>query len=330
MVAALESAWTAIRTTQREIPAAVLVLGSGSPVKPSDGLRWGHFASLRWQHGQTRMPEVLVSGEGLNRGPVEVLTTLLHEAAHALADARGVKDTSRQGRWHNQRFAALAGELGLVASKDDKLGWSSCTMPASTQDTYRQVLDELGAALVAFRHPDELATRQRTSSNNGLALACACPRRIRVAGSVVEEGPIWCGVCDTAFATQEQQQAEWVARTRVTQGTMPDPGVVATFSYRTAPEGLATRRQLRQQGLRPGGQPVVARIVWRHGRRHADLFYIALARPKRTATPAQCAAVDKALAARRTCGKCGVVQSYYIPRRSRACHDCDPAEGSGR
>ncbi|MFD1534873.1 hypothetical protein [Pseudonocardia aurantiaca] len=34
-----------------------------------------------------------------------------HEkAAHALAHVRGIKDTSRQGRWHNARFKALAEE----------------------------------------------------------------------------------------------------------------------------------------------------------------------------------------------------------------------------
>jgi hypothetical protein len=56
---------------------------------------------------------VLVSGEGLQRGPVDVLGTLLHEAAHGLAYARKVSDTSRQGRYHNRRYATLAGELGL-------------------------------------------------------------------------------------------------------------------------------------------------------------------------------------------------------------------------
>jgi hypothetical protein len=38
---------------------------------------------------------VLISGEGFQRGPVDVLGTLLHEAAHGLAYARQVQDTSR-------------------------------------------------------------------------------------------------------------------------------------------------------------------------------------------------------------------------------------------
>jgi hypothetical protein len=40
---------------------------------------------------------------------------MLREAIHALAYVRGVKDTSRGGKYHNKReFVALAGELGLA------------------------------------------------------------------------------------------------------------------------------------------------------------------------------------------------------------------------
>src|SRR3954454_24052451 len=80
LVGALEAAWSAIRVHHPDVPAAVLIVGSGSPARKSALLKLGHFASLRWQLGDTRLPEVLVSGEGLSRPPAEVLTTLLHEA----------------------------------------------------------------------------------------------------------------------------------------------------------------------------------------------------------------------------------------------------------
>jgi hypothetical protein len=175
LVAALEQAWAAIRSRHADVPAAVIVIGSGSPNKPGQGMRWGHFASLRWQHGTRQLPEILVFGEGLNRPAVEVMTTLLHEAAHGIADTRGVKDTSRQGRWHNARFAAHAKELGLQPSKDPKLGWSPCTLTEATTGTYRPVIAALAAALRAFRHPEPVGeAKSRTNSNNGLPLSCAC------------------------------------------------------------------------------------------------------------------------------------------------------------
>ncbi|SNS72020.1 RRQRL motif-containing zinc-binding protein [Actinomadura mexicana] len=100
-----------------------------------------------------------------------------------------------------------------------------------------------------------------------------------------------------------------------------------TYPYRWAPTGLLTRRQLRERGLRPGGQPVAAQILWRDGARVAYLYRENLAKPKRTATPAQRAAIDKALRARRICSTCGRERWYYIPRSLGECLDC--AEQSG-
>lgn len=99
-----------------------------------------------------------------------------------------------------------------------------------------------------------------------------------------------------------------------------------TFPFFYAPEGLATRRQLRADGLCPGGFDPVAQILWRHRTqvRTALLYRRDLAAPKRTATPAQLAAVGKALLARRTCRHCRITRPYYIPRRTGACLTCEP------
>jgi Single-strand binding protein family len=110
LVAALEHTWQSIRSRHPEVPEAVLVVASGGEGKR---LNLGHFAPHRWQVNGANRHEVLVGGEGLQRGPVDVLGTLLPEAAHGLAQARDVRDTSRQGRYHNRRYATLAGELGL-------------------------------------------------------------------------------------------------------------------------------------------------------------------------------------------------------------------------
>ncbi len=105
-----------------------------------------------------------------------------------------------------------------------------------------------------------------------------------------------------------------------------------TFPFHYAPDGLATRRQLRAAGLRPNGQPVFAQILWRHRRqvRTAYLYRLDMAAPKRPATPAQLRAVARALTARRTCRHCGVTRAYYIPRSTGACLVCEPAAGGGR
>jgi hypothetical protein len=99
---------------------------------------------------------------------------------------------------------------------------------------------------------------------------------------------------------------------------------IPTFWWQGAPEGYATRRQLRDRGLRPAGQPVAAQILWRGigGTRRAYLYRIDLARSKRTATPRQRAAIEAALRARRTCPTCAQVCDYCIPRSLGECLDC--------
>ena len=95
-----------------------------------------------------------------------------------------------------------------------------------------------------------------------------------------------------------------------------------TYPFHSAPAGLATVRQLRAAGLRPGGQPIAAQLLWRNGKRVAYLYHLNKALPKRTATAAQHAALAKALLARRTCPTCCQVRDYYIPRRYGECLDC--------
>src|SRR4051794_757655 len=94
-----------------------------------------------------------------------------------------------------------------------------------------------------------------------------------------------------------------------------------TFQFRCAPEGMLTRRLHRQAGLAPGGQEPWAQLVWRRDRRFAWLYRADLAKPKRKATPAQLAAVQAALAARRVCAECGPVD-HNIRTSDHLCGDC--------
>lgn len=94
-----------------------------------------------------------------------------------------------------------------------------------------------------------------------------------------------------------------------------------------------TVRGLRRRGLRPGGQDPVALLLFQHHKEGcrklelANLYLVAPALPKRTATPAQRAAIGRALAARRTCRACGQVRDYYLSTISRLCVECEDATG---
>jgi hypothetical protein len=223
MVAVLEVAWSAIQAHHPELPEVVIVLGAGSG--SGSGLTLGHFAAMRWRapepdadieqgggqdYEQTqieeaavdhRWAEVFIGGEGLARGPADVLATLLHEAAHALAHVRGIKDTSRQGRWHNARFKAVAEEVGIAVAKDPRLGWSPTTLTTAAHAAYRQVIADLGSVLRLHRAVE--LSGSGVKKPGPPPCVCGCGRKIRVAPSVLAQGPIVCGICDGDFLPEE-------------------------------------------------------------------------------------------------------------------------------
>lgn len=102
---------------------------------------------------------------------------------------------------------------------------------------------------------------------------------------------------------------------------------VPLLAWHMAPkEKLATRRQLAALGLRPNGQDPAAYLYFWSPRAKkvifAELFLIAAAAPKRTATPAQHTAIAKANLARRLCPVCGKDAMYVIPRELGKCGTC--------
>ncbi|MFI6374075.1 RRQRL motif-containing zinc-binding protein [Streptomyces sp. NPDC050546] len=102
-------------------------------------------------------------------------------------------------------------------------------------------------------------------------------------------------------------------------------GALPVFRWRLAPDGYATRRQLRARGLRPGGQDVAAQLERPRRRRGplvAYLYRVDDAKPVRPMTPARWAALAKANTARRTCPSCQLDAGYVIPPSLGMCVSC--------
>ena len=103
------------------------------------------------------------------------------------------------------------------------------------------------------------------------------------------------------------------------------------YPWRSGPLGLATRRQLRDRGLRPGSPPIAVEVMRRRRGDEvvAQLYDVATARPDRTAARGLLAVVARAMESRRICPTCAEVRDYVIPRRNGECLDCAaPPPGS--
>ncbi|WP_030671974.1 RRQRL motif-containing zinc-binding protein [Streptomyces cellulosae] len=108
-------------------------------------------------------------------------------------------------------------------------------------------------------------------------------------------------------------------------------GALPVYRWRLAPDGYATRRQLRARDLRPGGQEVAAQLERPRRRRPpllAYLYRVDLAKPVRPMTEARRAALAKANAARRTCPQCRRDAGYVIPASLGTCMPCAYPEDS--
>jgi hypothetical protein len=142
-----------------------------------------------------------------------VLGTLLHEATHGVAVTRSMKDTSRQGRYHNTRFRDLATELGIRVERDPRIGWSITTVPDTTAQHYGDQIAALDTAIKAHRLAD-VHGAGRATGNNGLVATCECalPRKIRLSRTDYDAGAITCGACEADFTARDTDSSTDTAR----------------------------------------------------------------------------------------------------------------------
>jgi hypothetical protein len=205
LLGALDRIWATIRDRHPDVPDVIFTIQPGTAVERSVG----HLATARWRTGI--LSELAIAGDALAGDVEDTLAVLLHMAAHGLAHTRGIADTSRQGRYHNSRYAALADELGLrTEPTHNDMGVAHTQVPPLTTARYAGPLGDLRVALTEdvramvadVGQASRAASTRRTSSNNPLSTICSCrpkPRRIRVAASVLGEGPIICGICRQEF-----------------------------------------------------------------------------------------------------------------------------------
>ncbi|MYT20257.1 hypothetical protein GTW69_08130 [Streptomyces sp. SID7760] len=252
LIAALEKCWTQIQKHHPDLPPVLFITGTGVPRRQTEKPRKstdapkrrhyvtrGHHWADRWAvaEEEQRLAELFVAGETVRDGGEEVLKTLLHEAAHALAHVRKVQDTSKgDPRWHRKEFAQLARETGLEPPRKSEkpLGFSNAVLTDATRKKYAAIIRQLdGAALPGLGGADEEGTEEEPpdapetpGSTNGkrVKVTCGClpdPRAFPVTPKVLAEGPIICGLCGEPFTLPGEEDQDDAAGTE--PDTEPEP-----------------------------------------------------------------------------------------------------------
>ena len=89
----------------------------------------GHFTPWNsWKEEDIGYKEINISAENLDRPIENVIATLIHEMVHFYCNINGIKDTSRNGYYHNSKgFKVQAEKRGLIIGYDKKIGHSPTT-----------------------------------------------------------------------------------------------------------------------------------------------------------------------------------------------------------
>lgn len=105
-----------------ELPTSIITTEPGAK-KHAYG--WTYSRQM-WNTASGSKYSIVIASEYLDQTE-NVTITLIHEMCHIYAMEKGIKDTSRNGYYHNDKFKEIAEAAGLVCTKE-KQGWATRTM----------------------------------------------------------------------------------------------------------------------------------------------------------------------------------------------------------
>lgn len=147
--------------------------------------------SDRWENENgNRTQELNICPDELNRSNDEIVGTLLHEMIHLYNDVHKIKDTSRQGRYHNKYYKEAAINHGLECEKTLSYGWCYTRIKPETL----QLLEGIDYSFNVSRDKEKTKKRNRKKvytyrcpkcgktfkSSEKLHLVCECGKVIEV------------------------------------------------------------------------------------------------------------------------------------------------------
>jgi hypothetical protein len=192
----LTSVWRRTVAHLPELPDAHIAVVTTAPPADHGPERWSLIGGV--------LQGLVVPVEILRAGPEEVITYLLHEAAHVANWRRETRDTTTRGYYHNEAFVSTATEVGLVwpegLERDQGRGYDGVVLSDDARQRHANCMATLAEvippSLEGMSAPRSGAKRAQRPS---FQCACTPPRRIWAAPSTVDLGEIVCGVCGKPF-----------------------------------------------------------------------------------------------------------------------------------
>ena len=138
-----------------------------------------------------------------NRGLV------LHEMAHAVNIAKGVKDCDSNGR-HNKHFKTTAeGVFNLTITEDGARGWSGTEVTDECAETWGDMISRLDRAISLVSCVLKTGDKEKKRNKNLLVGICSCAEdnKTRASAKRLAKG-IRCEECEELFVAQDNEGEE--------------------------------------------------------------------------------------------------------------------------
>jgi predicted SprT family Zn-dependent metalloprotease len=115
--------------------------------------------------------EINFCAEYLERSNEDIAETMLHEMAHLYNVQNNIKDNSRSGTYHNDKFKATAEAHGLNVQKIEKYGWAFTRLT----DSAREQIGKLQINRQAFKMTRQAGTGKKKGKAKSSSRKYVCP-----------------------------------------------------------------------------------------------------------------------------------------------------------
>ena len=155
-------------------------------------LSLGWYAPNRWWEKRKATDEIAILPGTTSAGVHDTSNTLVHELVHYVNEALKIKDTARDGRYHNGRFRRMAEIFGLDVYRTASYGYAETTLSTGLHKQVDTLVNRKQIDTSVF-----LLKRKETKAGRTL-VKVRCPRCEVFAyllNNRADEFKLMCGKC---------------------------------------------------------------------------------------------------------------------------------------
>jgi ribosomal protein S27E len=194
------------------LPAVVLTI-QGEKAGAKNSLGW--FSPNRWRDGEETKHEINITAENFKRPTFSIFITLLHEMIHLQNEIKGIKDTTRQGRYHNKKFANTCHDVGLLVTPCDEVGYRTPHDYNDQSEKVKSFYDSMTQSekwqevetLFQLSRMKPQAKEKQQKNNIWLSITCPqCGEVFKVKKTIFETVPaVFCPQCGEIIGGEQEE-----------------------------------------------------------------------------------------------------------------------------